>query len=126
MIDNNMIDARFGFLYVKHNQTTDIQLFMSKNTGTFLVFLAGAAVGATLGILYAPDEGKNLRSKFNFQLERYRDQLREYLGTVLRQDDGLLSEAKHEGQRVIDDTREKAEKLLMDVETLMGQLKQTR
>ena len=99
---------------------------MSRNTGTFLVFLAGAAVGATLGILYAPDEGKNLRGKFNFQLERYRDQLSEYLGTVLKHDGGSLSQAKHEGQRVIDDTREKAEKLLMDVETLMGQLKQTR
>lgn len=99
---------------------------MSKNTGTLLVFLAGATVGATLGILYAPDEGKNLRSKLNFQLERYRDQLREYLGTVLKQDHETLSEAKYEGQRVIDDTRQKAEKLLIDVEALMGQIKQTR
>lgn len=99
---------------------------MSRNTGTFLVFLAGAAVGAALGILYAPDEGKNLRGKFSFQLERYRDQLREYLNTVLKHDSGSLSEAKYEGQRVIDDTREKAEKLLMDVEALMGQMKQSR
>lgn len=31
---------------------------MSKSSKTFLAFLAGAAAGAIIGILYAPDKGK--------------------------------------------------------------------
>ncbi|MDJ1468727.1 YtxH domain-containing protein [Cytophagaceae bacterium DM2B3-1] len=100
---------------------------MSRNTGTLLVFLAGAAVGATLGILYAPDKGKNTRDILSYQLGKYRDQLRQYISELIQEGNEFPTEAKYEGERVINDAREKAEKLLLDVETLMGQLKnQTR
>lgn len=37
---------------------------MSNNTGnTFLAVLSGAAIGAVLGILFAPDKGSNTREK---------------------------------------------------------------
>ncbi|MFB3057603.1 MAG: YtxH domain-containing protein, partial [Ignavibacteriaceae bacterium] len=36
---------------------------MSKSTNTLLSFLLGAATGAILGILYAPDKGSNTRDK---------------------------------------------------------------
>ncbi len=96
---------------------------MSRTTGTFLVFLAGAAVGATLGILYAPDKGKNTRDIFSYQLGKYRDQLRQYISELMQEGNEFPTEAKYEGERVISDAREKAERLLLDVENLMGQLK---
>ncbi len=96
---------------------------MSRTTGTLLVFLAGAAVGATLGVLYAPDKGKNTRDILSYQLGKYRDQLRQYISELIQEGSDFPTEAKYEGERVINDAREKAEKLLMDVETLMGQLK---
>jgi gas vesicle protein len=97
---------------------------MDKNSKTLLVFLAGVAAGAALGILYAPDEGKNTRQKLSFQLDKYREKLAELLKNLRTQEQEMpVSAAKHEGQRVISDTKAQAEKLLNDVESLIDQIK---
>ncbi len=97
---------------------------MSKGTAHFLFFTVGLAVGATIGILYAPDEGKSTRDKLSFQLTKYRDKLRDILNRLNGEtfDDSPMSAAKSESQRIINDTRAEAEKLLNDVEALMGQI----
>jgi gas vesicle protein len=96
---------------------------MSKSGSVLLAFLAGAATGAALGILYAPDEGRNTRDKLSYQLSRYRDRLQELVSNLRDGEDGPLSMAKAEGQKVIADTKQQAEKLLSDVEQLIGQIK---
>lgn len=98
---------------------------MSKRGGnTLLAFLAGAATGAILGILYAPDKGVNTRQKLSFQLEKYRTMLQNLVNDLIDgKETPLTSEAKSQGQRVVDDAKLKAEKLLEDVDELLGQIK---
>ena len=98
---------------------------MSKKSGnTLLAFLLGAATGAVLGILYAPDKGVNTRQKLSFQLEKYRGMLQSFVTDLVDgKETPLTSEAKSQGQKVVDEAKLKAEKLLEDVDELLEQIK---
>ena len=98
---------------------------MGKKSGnTLLAFLAGAATGALLGILYAPDKGVNTREKLSFQLDKYRDMLQQLIDDfVSGKETPLTSEAKSQGQRVVDEAKTKAERLLEDVDELLEQIR---
>jgi gas vesicle protein len=100
---------------------------MSKTTDNLMSFLAGAAAGVILGILYAPDKGKNTRERLAYKLERYKQKLEDLLEELMEgQTEPILSNARSEGEKVIQDAREKAEKLLEDVDTLIGQIREKK
>lgn len=97
---------------------------MSSKSNTLLAFLLGAATGAVLGILYAPDKGSNTRDKLSYRLDKYKKMLEEMLEDLINGKDDLpKSKAKSDGEKVINDAKEKAEKLLEDVDNLIGHIK---
>ena len=95
---------------------------MSKKTSNLLAFVSGAAIGAAAGILFAPEKGRETRSWLSYRLERYRDTLSDLLEQLIAKESDLPSTAKSEGQRVIQDAKSKAEKLLGDVDSLINEI----
>ncbi len=98
---------------------------MSKKSGNNLMaFVMGAAAGAIIGILYAPDKGSNTREKLSYRLDKYRKLLQELIDDfVSGKETPLTSEAKSQGQRVVDEAKNKAERLLEDVDGLLEQIR---
>ena len=68
------------------------------NSGkVFLGVLAGIAAGAVLGILFAPDEGKNTRKKMVNKSKRYSDDLKskfdKFHDSLTEKFDGTMEDA---------------------------------
>jgi len=100
---------------------------MSNKSNTLLAFLMGAATGTIFGILFAPDKGSNTRDKLSYRLDKYKKMLEEMLEDLIDGKDEIpASEAKAEGEKVINDAKEKAEKLLEDVDSLIGHMKEEK
>ncbi|SOE19824.1 YtxH-like protein [Spirosomataceae bacterium TFI 002] len=104
---------------------------MNSGSKSFIAFLAGVAAGAAIGVLYAPEKGEITRDKLGENLGKYKTQLQEFIADLIERGDevaqemaiGNDSKAKADGRKVVNEAREKAEKLLTDVETLMSQIK---
>ena len=96
---------------------------MSKNSGSsLLAFFIGAAAGSIIGILYAPDKGSNTRDKLSYRLHKYRQSLEELIDDLINDEASAFSEAKSNSEQVVNDAREKAERLLEDVDELLSHI----
>jgi gas vesicle protein len=95
---------------------------MSKKTTALVAFLGGVAAGTAIGMLYAPNKGREIRNRLSFRLEKYREMLLALSEELLTKHEEAPSAAQSEGQKVIKDAKDKAEKLLGDVNSLMNQI----
>lgn len=96
---------------------------MSRTGRDIAFLLSGIASGILVGMLYAPDKGKVTRDRLTYRLSRYREQINEMVDDLVHSADLPENLSKNEGQRVVDDARQKAERLLEDVDRLMAQIK---
>jgi gas vesicle protein len=96
---------------------------MSKKSNSLFSFLLGAAIGSTLGVLFAPDKGLNTRKKLSYNLDKYKIALEAIIERLITASEKPTNPAKSRGEKVENDTKEKAEELLADVDELIGQIK---
>ncbi|MEY3404571.1 MAG: YtxH domain-containing protein [Cyclobacteriaceae bacterium] len=100
-----------------------------KGNNILFGFLAGAAVGAILGILYAPDKGSNTREKLSSRLDKYKKMLEEFIGQMMdRKEETAASPGQPSSpvNRVVTEAQEKAQRLLEDVDDLLAQLRENK
>ena len=99
---------------------------MSKNSeNSFFAFLFGIFAGGILGLLFAPEKGSQTRDRLSFLLDKYKKRVEELMAELVDGKEEGDNKAKSEGEKIIDNTKQKAEELLDDVNGLIDQIKKS-
>lgn len=99
------------------------------NTGnTLLALIAGAVIGAGLGILYAPDQGKSTRKKIKQTVDKQTRDLKNQMSDLKQQISDKTSRAKgnldHQIDHMVSKGSHKAEEVIDILEKKLAQLKE--
>jgi gas vesicle protein len=99
----------------------------NNQSNTFLALLAGLAIGAGLGVLFAPESGERTRRKIKAGVEDYGDELKSQLKDL---NDNIRSTLAHGGEQIADefdtlvsDANDETEQMIAKLEARLGQLK---
>lgn len=92
---------------------------MSKTQNLFYLGLfSGAALGTAVGFLFAPDKGENTRDRLSYRLNTYLDDLTRMIERI-RYENQVISDAKKEGELVVEEAQKRAEDLISEAEELL-------
>ena len=86
----------------------------------FLGILAGVAVGATLGILFAPAKGSSTRKKISQKGDDYVDALKEKFDEFLDSISGKVKEAEEEVSDIEEEAHAISDEVKKKVKTARG------
>ncbi|NNF57770.1 MAG: YtxH domain-containing protein [Rhodothermaceae bacterium] len=86
--------------------------------------LVGGAAGFALGILMAPDEGRQVRQRAAYLLDRWSGQLTGLINRLAENAD--QSEARKTADALVADAREQAQQLLSEADALMSEARERR
>jgi len=88
------------------------------NSGKLLLgVLAGVAVGATLGILFAPDKGTATRKKISQKGSDYAEELTSKFNEFISSITKKFESVKEDAMGMVDNARSRAEEVAEDVST---------
>ncbi len=102
---------------------------MSNNTGTtILAVFAGAVIGATAGVLLAPDEGKKTRKQikktFNEQTQKMEEKLKEFSETIKTKVSTNKETLEEKVEDLLSSSSYKAEEAIEFLERKLADLKE--
>jgi gas vesicle protein len=100
---------------------------MAKSGSTFLALLTGAAIGAGLGMLYAPESGEETRKKLGENARRTQDDLNRRYKETSSNLSQKARQAKSDFEQRLEETLSsasyKADEILSSLETKLEELK---
>ena len=86
--------------------------------------VVGGAAGFLVGLLLAPDEGREVRRRVAYLMDRWTDALGDLVERL--GGEGAASEARHDAAAVVSDAREQAAQLLHEADALISEVRQRR
>jgi gas vesicle protein len=91
--------------------------------GLLIGLLAGGAVGAILGLLFAPKSGRELREDIKHKSDEYLDDAEKYITDARTKAKDLINEGKRRSEKLITDAKTKSDELLKDAEKIFTDAK---
>ncbi|MCY4418817.1 MAG: YtxH domain-containing protein [Cytophagales bacterium] len=95
---------------------------MRKFTGFLFSLSLGFLFGTLTGLLAAPEGGQQTRGRISFQFSRYKRLIKDIVSELLNPDPSTNT-AQVNSQVLVNKTREKAKKLLEDVDGFIRDIK---
>lgn len=93
--------------------------------GFLFGIISGSLIGSLVALLYAPDKGANTRDRISYRLNNYMDELGNLIERLQHEKD-IVSDAKKEGDLVVEEAQKKAEDLISEAEKLLENIGETR